>query len=527
MEEGQFLFDVQPREQRRALLHHRASGQRAEFAQALPGHQCGIGYADLLKDARRRAGHGGRDQNGDGAHALGQVIHHRRQARLALLALAEDPGLGDIDIAVAIADQLPDFAQRQRELKGVHVLFHQRGQGLTMLAQLGVRLLFLAGRGQHAAKVLFDHGHRAADQVAQVVRQIGIDAAQDGFQRAVAIRAKGHFAQQVIAQRVHAIALHNRLGIHHIALGFAHLIVAKEQPAVGEHLLGQWQAQRVQHDGPIDRVEANDVLAHEMHVRRPVFAVERIIVRPVAQGGDIVGERVDPHIDHMLGVEFHGNAPGERRARHAQILQAGAQEVVQHLIGAGNRLNEFRVLLDVIDQPILVFAHAQEIAFFLHQFHGAAAIGAATVHHLRGRPEGFAGRAIQALIFALVDVALVVELLEDLLHDLHMARLGGADVVAVFDVHHLPQVFDARHDFIHELDGRFTHFHGLAFDLLAVLIGAREEKHVVSRLLLKAGHRVRRDGGVRVANVQIAAGIVDGRGDVVRFLLHAFPSKPK
>ena len=131
-----------------------------------------------------------------------QVVKHGLQAGLALLAAAQHPRLGQVDIAVAVADELPDFGKRHGELQTVHLALDDGGQGLKALAQRLVHLLLRAGGGHRAAEVLFDHRHRAAHQVAQVVGQIGVGAGEHGLVGVVAVRAEGHLAHQVIAQRV-------------------------------------------------------------------------------------------------------------------------------------------------------------------------------------------------------------------------------------------------------------------------------------------------------------------------------------
>ncbi len=77
------------------------------------------------------------------------------------------------------------------------------------------------------------------------------------------------------------------------------------------------------------------------------------------------------------------------------------------------------------------------------QVNGAVA---AAVLKLALCPEALAGRAVPALVGALVDVALVVHLHEYFLHALYVARLGGADEVIVGDLHSLPQFLYARDD---------------------------------------------------------------------------------
>ena len=288
---------------------------------------------------------------------------------------------------------------------------------------------------------------------------------------------------------------------------------------MAEHLLGQRQPQRVEHDRPVNGVEAHDLLAHQMHVRRPVLLKEMVVAAAVAEGGDVVGERVHPHIDHVAGVKVHRNAPLERGAADAQVLQARAQEVVEHLVGAGRRLDEVRVGLDIVDEPVLILAHAEEVALLARRLGGAAAVRAeVALLELRGRPEGLAFGAVLALVGTLVDVALLVELLEDLLHGLDVALVRGADEVVVLDVHQLPQILGGGDDLIDKLLGRLAGLRGLALDLLAVLVRAGEEIGVVAKLLFEARHRVRGHGGVGVADVHVAAGVVDGRGDVERAL---------
>ena len=270
----------------------------------------------------------------------------------------------------------------------------------------------------------------------------------------------------------------------------------------------------MQHDRPDDRVEADDLLADEVDVRRPVLLKQRIVVRAVAQRVDVVGQRVHPDVNGVLRVKIDRNAPLERRAGDAQILQARNQEVVEHLCGAGRRLDEVRMRLDVVDQPVLILREAEEVAFLARLFHRASAVRTAAVLELKLRPEGLAGRTVPALVFALVDVALIVELLENLLYGLHVALVGRADEVVVLDVHQLPELLDAVHDMIDVRLRRHAGIARLALDLLPMLIRAGQEKHVVAGLLLEAGHGVRRGRAVAVADMQVVAGVVDWRCDV-------------
>ena len=56
-----------------------------------------------------------------------------------------------------------------------------------------------------------------------------------------------------------------------------------------EHFFGQLKAESHKHDGPINRVETENILAYDMSVGRPVL-IEQLgaAVGVVAEGGNIV-----------------------------------------------------------------------------------------------------------------------------------------------------------------------------------------------------------------------------------------------
>ena len=59
--------------------------------------------------------------------------------------------------------------------------------------------------------------------------------------------------------------------------------------------------------------------------------------------------------------------------------------------------------------------------------------------------------AVETFVEAELDVAVVVDGLEELLHGLVVARLGRADEVVVRDVEHLPRLAERGAGLIHEL----------------------------------------------------------------------------
>ena len=289
-------------------------------------------------------------------------------------------------------------------------------------------------------------------------------------------------------------------------------------------VLGQGHIHAHQHRGPNDGVEADDLLADEMHIGRPeglVVAV-RIFVVHEAERRRVVEQRVDPDVHDMLGVEVNRDAPLEARAGDAEVLQARVNEVVDHLVDAGARQQEVRVD-EQVTHAVRVLGQAEEIGLLLGVHNGAAAVGAAAVDELALGPEALAGGAVLADILALVDVALFIHLLEDFLDGGNMVVVGGADEAVIADVHQLPQILDALgalDDVIDELLRRNTGLLGLQLDLLAVLVGAGQELDVVALQPLVAGHSVGSDGAVGMADVQLIAGIIDRRCNVEFFLIH-------
>ena len=170
-----------------------------------------------------------------------------------------------------------------------------------------------------------------------------------------------------------------------------------------------------------------------------------------------------------------------------------------------------------------VLGQAEEIGLLLGVHDLPAAVGALAVHQLALGPEALAGLTVLALIGALIDIALFVHLTEDLLDGGAVVIVGGADEAVVGDVHQLPQVQDALgtlHDVVQELLRGLSGGLGLVLDLLAVLVGARQEQHVAAGKPLIAGHGIGGHGAVGVADVQLVRGVVNRCGDIEFLLFH-------
>ena len=176
-----------------------------------------------------------------------------------------------------------------------------------------------------------------------------------------------------------------------------------------------------------------------------------------------------------------------------------------------------------MQKPVGVFAHAEKVRLFLGGLHLSAAVGALAVFELRRRPERFAGRAVHALVAALIDVALLVQLFEDLLHLPLVLLVRRADELVVGDVHQVPDALYLPRHVVHELLGAHSRGGGLLLDLLPVLVRARLEAHVKALQALKARDRVGEHDLVGVADMRLARSVGDRRRDIIRFFAHKPP----
>ena len=136
-----------------------------------------------------------------------------------------------------------------------------------------------------------------------------------------------------------------------------------------------------------------------------------------------------------------------------------------------------------------------------------------------------AARAVAALVGAGVDVAVVVDPLHDLGDLRHVLRVGGADEEVVRDAEPGGEILEAHRVPVAELARRDAEPLGLLRDGLSVLVGPREEEHVLPALPHVPREHVGRDRRVGVAKMRLAVHVVDGGGDVVRHPRSMLPAR--
>ncbi len=90
-----------------------------------------------------------------------------------------------------------------------------------------------------------------------------------------------------------------------VAEGFGHFLSFGDPVGVGVDGLGWFFSECVEHGGPDDGVEPEDVFGHEVgDLALPIFLAFGVI-----DGGEVVAEGLDPDIDSVGVVAWHFDAP--------------------------------------------------------------------------------------------------------------------------------------------------------------------------------------------------------------------------
>ena len=245
------------------------------------------------------------------------------------------------------------------------------------------------------------------------------------------------------------------------------------------------------------------------------------LVRPVPGRGDVVGQRVEPDVAHVVRVPRQRDPPAEGRPADREVLEP-APDQREDLVAPGLGLHRLGVPLVVLEQPLRVRREPEEVVLLHHAFDRRPVDGAHPVHELVLGVVRLAGHAVQALVGPEVDVvpAVLVDGGQQPLDGLLVAGLGRADVVVVGDVEAGPDLLPPRRHLVHPglrvHPGRL----GRALELEAVLVGPGEVEDLLAAEPVVPGDEVGRHRRVRVTDVRDVVRVVDRRRDVEDVLAH-------
>ena len=286
---------------------------------------------------------------------------------------------------------------------------------------------------------------------------------------------------------------------------------------MAEHLLGQLHTRAHQEGGPVDRVEPHDVLADQVQVGGPVFPV-RAFFR-VAEPADVVGQRVDPNVHHVVFGTGHLHAPVEAGAADGKIAQTAFDEA-HHLVSAAVGLDEVWLAAVQVQQLVLILRQAEEPAFLHRPFDRSALrrqlLPPLACHKLLLVVEGLVAHRIPTLIPVQIEVAIGFHLAPQRLARRMVTGFGRSDEAIVGDVQQVEQIAEIAAHLIGQSARGLALLLRLARHLQAVFVSAGLEAHLAPLQALEPGDNVCSHRLVGVADMRLAVRIVDCGGDIVR-----------
>ncbi len=172
----------------------------------------------------------------------------------------------------------------------------------------------------------------------------------------------------------------------------------------------------------------------------------------------------------------------------------------------------------MLDQTIGVFAHLEEICFFVCLYYRSSAVRAVPVDQLGLRKKGFAGVTVKAFIRSLINVALLIHFFEHFLDLFLMIIVRGADKFVIGGVHQIPDVFYLSGNVVHIGLWRYAFFGCFRLDLYAMLVSSCLKKNIISLLSSEAGDAVRQNDLICISNMRLT-GCVGDRGSHIVFII--------
>ncbi len=136
--------------------------------------------------------------------------------------------------------------------------------------------------------------------------------------------------------------------------------------------------------------------------------------------------------------------------------------------------------VDVLDKSVGIFAHLEEVSLFFSRLNLSAAVGALAVNKLRLREEALARCAVKSLVISLIDVALVIELLENLLNLTLVVVVCCSDELIVACVHDIPVSLDDACNVIDILLRSYACCVSLFLNFLTMLVCSCLEENIIA-----------------------------------------------
>src|SRR5437870_4323084 len=130
---------------------------------------------------------------------------------------------------------------------------------------------------------------------------------------------------------------------------------------------------------------------------------------------------------------------------------------------------------DIIDESVLIAAHAKEVIRFAEPFDRPPTVGTEPIHHILFGPEALIERAVPAGICGTVNQTLLEQRAEYFLYVGFMRRIRGADEGVIRDIQTSPEFLKARREPIAVRLWIYPGFLRGLLDLLSMFVEAGEK----------------------------------------------------
>ena len=138
------------------------------------------------------------------------------------------------------------------------------------------------------------------------------------------------------------------------------------------------------------------------------------------------------------------------------------------------------MLFNVADEPLLVFAHTEEIILFFDQLRFGKMIGTLAVAQLLFGVESFAAKTIQTSVPAEVDIPAFKHSLEQFFHIAHVVIIGRPNEVVIGNMAFAPDRAEAGAHPVGKFFRLNSRLRRCLSDLIAVLISSCQIKRFPS-----------------------------------------------
>lgn len=268
----------------------------------------------LGSECCRLFGHERRDHAADSAKRLGDDGDDACEL-LRTRFFAKPPRLGLIDVPVGLGDGFPDRIERTVGDARVEEFGSLRRRLIDLFSEPELKRAGSFERRYRALEMLFHKGKDAVQKISEAVGELAIVPGDEILMAEIPVVAETDLSHQIIAEHVDADALRERHGRDEVAEGLRHLLAVDGEPSVRADLRRELEPRAHQKGGPINRMEAKDVLADDVYDLSLTLGPKPIVERGLAglggasKCGDVVREGVEPDIHHVLGIVRKGDAP--------------------------------------------------------------------------------------------------------------------------------------------------------------------------------------------------------------------------